>query len=889
MMGLKQSLRKVTNILALAGSLAISSLSYAHQDMIYLINGINGRGHEAKIAHYYEASEGVDGFDTGYAKPPVWTWGPKITTEIEGSELEVDKRPTNSASYFNTTLGVFVDDNSYISETNQILVKFTDNVVYKGPDPARVYIGEININSNYTANGQSFHDVRDLVKLVAPAITNYCNWDLTFLGIDGTQTNENGVINYGTLDIKCPFKTEELVVTNNLNGLAGIVGGSMKMIRVPEVSEGFDVIDDTNNPNVSTNNLVYICTQPYGTNLFTDARTTNNSSAFSARIYAANNLEDLLHLTNSLGFNFNIGPEPDRTRAAYINIPTNFTENGVEFTTNSVITNGLSIPIALKVPRGTNEVGTVDVKTVFQVISSNGDNGSISPLGTNMVAVGDNFSITANENYHVYLVTTNNGVAVSNDLNSLSSTNFQWTIDGTGTIHAAFAPNKYTLSVSSPHGTPIPSGTTTNEHGSSLECRISGSPIYSDDSKTQYVCVGWTMVGNSPESGTGTNFSMSHTNTADLTWNWATNHLLNLTQVNGTISGGEDGQYYNQELKLTNTPNLNHHFTGWYGDTNGCIADGNKLTVPMNIPRSITASNSIDQVALEIISEFGNTLPATGTYTGNYGGSFNVFITNTPVSSGAGSRAVADGGYAVGNDFNLNSLTNISIPNHTNDAQIIFSWLKQNELMINQPANGTISGAEDGWKNESETLTITNTPNQHYHQVGFFGDTQGCATNGNALSVPMNIPRSITASNEVNIYTVSTIASGNGTINPQNPSLPWNTSTNFYISAEQPGNRINSIRKNGSLAYTNSGDNGFISTNLAYIVETGTGSVQVVFEPKRYLVTVTATNKLGQSVGNPSPGTGTYPYGTHTQSIDAVINDPVNTNKRYRVSGYTLE
>ena len=57
-----------------------------------------------------------------------------------------------------------------------------------------------------------------------------------------------------------------------------------------------------------------------------------------------------------------------------------------------------------------------------------------------------------------------------------------------------------------------------------------------------------------------------------------------------------------------------------------------------------------------------------------------------------------------------------------------------------------------------------------------------------------------------------------------------------------------------------------------------------------YLVNVVATNKLGQSIGNPSPGTTSYPYGTTaTQSIDSVINDPSNPGKRYRVTGYNLE
>jgi uncharacterized repeat protein (TIGR01451 family) len=77
------------------------------------------------------------------------------------------------------------------------------------------------------------------------------------------------------------------------------------------------------------------------------------------------------------------------------------------------------------------------------------------------------------------------------------------------------------LIVNSEFGSPVPPvGTNTSSLGSVLT-NLVNSPILSGD--TQYVCVGWTMTGHSPESGTSNQFVMTVTNDASLTWLWETN------------------------------------------------------------------------------------------------------------------------------------------------------------------------------------------------------------------------------------------------------------------------------------------------------------------------------------------------------------------------------
>lgn len=65
---------------------------------------------------------------------------------------------------------------------------------------------------------------------------------------------------------------------------------------------------------------------------------------------------------------------------------------------------------------------------------------------------------------------------------------------------------------------------------------------------------------------------------------------------------------------------------------------------------------------------------------------------------------------------------------------------------------------------------------------------------------------------------------------------------------------------------------------------------QVLGPVKNYLVTVISTNSLGQTIGNPTPGTRYYPHGSFaTQSVDTVVNDSARPDeKRYRITGYSL-
>jgi hypothetical protein len=105
---------------------------------------------------------------------------------------------------------------------------------------------------------------------------------------------------------------------------------------------------------------------------------------------------------------------------------------------------------------------------------------------------------------------------------------------------------------------------------------------------TQYVCTGWSMVGNEPASGTTTQCVMTLTNNAVLTWLWTTNYYLNTAAgPNGSVTIGSGWQPMGVTTQLTAVASPHYHFATWSGDASGT---SNPLELLMNAPKSVTAN-----------------------------------------------------------------------------------------------------------------------------------------------------------------------------------------------------------------------------------------------------------------------------------------------------------
>jgi len=92
------------------------------------------------------------------------------------------------------------------------------------------------------------------------------------------------------------------------------------------------------------------------------------------------------------------------------------------------------------------------------------------------------------------------------------------------------------LTIVSAHGTATPAtGVRTNFAGTVLTNSVT-SPVMQNG--TQYVCVGWSLAGNEPATGTTNRLVMTQTNNAVLTWLWITNPPPKLSVTPATLDFG---------------------------------------------------------------------------------------------------------------------------------------------------------------------------------------------------------------------------------------------------------------------------------------------------------------------------------------------------------------
>lgn len=105
---------------------------------------------------------------------------------------------------------------------------------------------------------------------------------------------------------------------------------------------------------------------------------------------------------------------------------------------------------------------------------------------------------------------------------------------------------------------------------------------------TQLVCAGWTMVGNQPLSGTGTNFTMTLTNHAELTWLWATNYWLDTEAgAHGSVNVADAWQPAGATTQITAAADAYYHFTDWTGSV---AETNNPLDLLLDAPKAIQAN-----------------------------------------------------------------------------------------------------------------------------------------------------------------------------------------------------------------------------------------------------------------------------------------------------------
>ena len=388
---------------------------------------------------------------------------------------------------------------------------------------------------------------------------------------------------------------------------------------------------------------------------------------------------------------------------------TNDVQHGAQFVTQTVVQVGAPITITAQFfggdPVWTNtpsaDLGAIIEPSIYEELF-NGKDGAV-------------FTITNEIGYEITDVLV--------DGSSIGITNsYQFkTVTANHTIHVAAQGVATPLVVASPHGTPSPGvGSNPYNFNDEVTCTIAGTPEYEGTLQTQYVCTGWIGTGTVPASGSGATtgpFNIQAASTID--WLWNTNFwLATATDGNGSVDVASSWQVETNPVVVTATANAFYAFDSWAVDpTNGEVIVGNQITLPMDLPVSVTANFTLaDPMNLVVISEYGTPDPALGTNVFGNGSTQSCTMAGSPVTMGttqyvctgwvgAGSVPASGSGTDTG-DFALTQHSTVTWLWSTN------YWVDMGIRDLTNPGPGSTGYVDvaDGWFAAGASVQVTATP-----------------------------------------------------------------------------------------------------------------------------------------------------------------------------------
>lgn len=431
-------------------------------------------------------------------------------------------------------------------------------------------------------------------------------------------------------------------------------------------------------------------------------------------------------------------------------------------------------------------------KTQHTLALSNTTGGSVTEA-SGWRDSGSNVAVTANTLAHYQFA------GWTGDTNGciLAGTQITIPMDGPRHVGARFLLDSHSLQITSPYGSPQPAaGTDYYEYGTSVPCAVTNSPVAAGE--TQYVCTGWTGTG-SVIPGSGTNTVVTIGTDSTLAWLWKTQYLFTVTHTTGGAVT-EAGGWYDAggSAQVTATPDLHYHLAGWEGQTNGCLIEGDRITVPMSDARHVQARFELDIHKLIVVSGHGGAIPPEGTNLYDYGLSVPCSVTNSPVVDGS-YRYVCTGWTGMGS-VTAGTGTNVQVV-LTNDSGIAWLWKTQCWLSVTGAVGGDVVDVS-GWYDTTSSVTVTAVAAAHNHFAQWQGSTNGCSLNGDRITVPMGIPRSITATFALDQQTLE-VRSAYGDTDPAAGTNRYDYGTSVPCAAK------NSPVQAGSTRYVCTGWNGW--------------------------------------------------------------------------------
>lgn len=290
---------------------------------------------------------------------------------------------------------------------------------------------------------------------------------------------------------------------------------------------------------------------------------------------------------------------------------------------------------------------------------------------------------------------------------------------------------------------------------------------------------------------------------------------------------------YGTVVTPTATADVSSHFTGWTG---ACTGTG-PCVLTMNEIKYLWANFAINQYALTTTTDgtgSGSVTqdPATGPY------SHGTTVTVTPTAS-SDSDFVGWAGACTGSGACEVTMDAAKTVTATFD-------LKNYALTVNKVGSGTTSVASGTEFAHGTAVTVTATQDTGWHFIGWTGD---CSGTGDCV-VTMDGAKTVTATFEINSYTITPDIVGNGSLvtDPAGPNFTHGTVVTVTAVADTGW-------------YFSGWSSADCFTHPCVLVMDSNKTLVAVFDTLSHVLT-TATDGTGNGSVSTTPGTGPFDHGT---------------------------
>ncbi|NCD32311.1 MAG: hypothetical protein EOL87_02715 [Spartobacteria bacterium] len=411
---------------------------------------------------------------------------------------------------------------------------------------------------------------------------------------------------------------------------------------------------------------------------------------------------------------------------------------------------------------------------------SHSGSGTITGNTQKWAAINTSLRLDATPALHYHFVKWTGDVPSGQESNA---TLFPY-MDQPRSLAAQFSIDQHTLTVQSSAAASVsPSAGSHNySYGSSLTATCPST--YEITQQTQYLCTGWSLIGNNPTSGSGISTPITLTNNATLRWHWGTTNVyLNVgSDSYGHVSGPSTGWVLRNGVQtLTAVEDDFSHFTGWSGDVPASQTNNYTISLTMDRTRQVYAHFSIEQRDVTVASTYGSPNPTVGTHTYNCLQSVTPQV-NTPISDGSYTQYACKG-WIMSGQAPLSGSGHQFTMSVTNNASLRWLWQTNVRFTASVDGPGSIGGPGTGWYQLNSSITVTAVPHSYARFIGWSGSIPSGSTNNNPLTISLTSTKNVTAHFYRDPITLRVI-SPYGTTWP-----PVGTTTNYmgqYLSLNCP-------------------------------------------------------------------------------------------------------